>query len=259
MNATFGVFQGLNKTICTPLGVQSRSVLLAVVGQRLLLCNGKKREKKRPFFLLGGLFGKTAALPTAANLQRVLKERSPLFSLNPSMPLNELLPLIPRNGSPASQAAVWVVLMSMGNVPQGSPPVQPLPENTTLWEVQHFSHVCIIAVILLLDSFHPLLKEFVSLPAIAGPRISSIFFALSLKLILTAHVGEIFLVFENRSQRDIGGYNFLDAGPCTPNSFTLSAKNPEKFFLVGASWRFFFFKKIVPHPVTQHTYVQNYP
>lgn len=225
MNATFGVFQGLNKTICTPFGVQSRSVLLAVVGQTLLLCNGKKKEEKRPFFLLGGLFGKTAALPTAANLQRVLKEHSPLFSLNPSMPLNELLPLIPRNGSPAFQAAVWVVLMSMGNVPQGIPPVQPLPENTTLWEVQHFSHVCIIAVILLLDSFHPVLKEFVSLPAIVvqGYHPSfSLSLSLSLKLILTAHVGEIFLVFENRSQRDIGGYKFLDAGPCTPNFYPVS-------------------------------------
>lgn len=74
------------------------------------------KKKERPFFLLGGLFGKTAAVPTAANLQRVLKERSPLSSLNPSMPLNELLPLVPRNGSPASQAAVCVVLTSVGNV-----------------------------------------------------------------------------------------------------------------------------------------------
>lgn len=225
MNATFGVFQGLNKTICTPFGVQSRSVLLAVVGQRLLLCNGKKKKKrgKETVFPVRGAFGKTAALPTAANLQRVLKERSPLFSLNPSMPLNKLLPLIPRNGSPASQAAVWVVLMSMGNVPQGSPPVQPLPENTTLWEVQHFSHVCIIAVILLLDSFHPVLKEFVSLPAIVVRGYHPSFsLSLSLKLILTAHVGEIFLVFENRSQRDIGGYKFLDAGPCTPNFYPVS-------------------------------------
>lgn len=169
MNATFGVFQGLNKTICTPLEFKVGPCFWLWWGRGCSYAmekKKKKREEKRPFFLLGGLFGKTAALPTAANLQRVLKERSPLFSLNPSMPLNELLPLIPRNGSPASQAAVWVVLMSMGNVPQGSPPVQPLPENTTLWEVQHFSHVCIIAVILLLDSFHPLLKEFVSLPAI---------------------------------------------------------------------------------------------
>lgn len=77
----------------------------------------KKKRGKETVFPVRGAFGKTAALPTAANLQRVLKERSPLFSLNPSMPLNELLPLIPRNGSPASQAAVWVVLMSMGNVP----------------------------------------------------------------------------------------------------------------------------------------------
>ena len=59
-------------------------------------------EKKETVFLLGGLFGKTAALPTAASLQRPLKECSPLLSLNPSIPPNELLPLVFRNTSPAS-------------------------------------------------------------------------------------------------------------------------------------------------------------
>lgn len=60
----------------------------------------KKRERERgreTVFLLGGLFGKTAALPTAASLQKALKESSPLLSLNPSILPNELLPLVSGN------------------------------------------------------------------------------------------------------------------------------------------------------------------
>lgn len=92
----------------------------------------KKKKKRETVFLLGGVFGKTAALPTAASLQRALKERSPLLSLNSSIPPNELLPLAFRNASPASprpppsnrtaaKAALGVALGFMGNVQSRSP------------------------------------------------------------------------------------------------------------------------------------------
>lgn len=67
------------------------------------MCNGKKKkEKKETVFLFGGLFGKTAALPTAASLQRALKGCSPLLSLSPPISPNELLPLVLGSNSPAS-------------------------------------------------------------------------------------------------------------------------------------------------------------
>lgn len=99
MYATVRVFQALNKIICGFFPpVSSKQVLAFGCGVEVVLMQWKKKET---VFLLGGLFGKTAALPTAASLQKALKERSPLLSLNHSIPLNELLPLIFRNTSPA--------------------------------------------------------------------------------------------------------------------------------------------------------------
>lgn len=115
-------------------------------------------EKKETVFLLGGLFGKTAALPTTASLQRAFKECSPL-SLNPSILLNELLPLISKNTSPASpktttvqphccEAVVRVKLRSMGNVQWRSPESSHIYWKHALGTLtfQHLFQVFIISV-----------------------------------------------------------------------------------------------------------------
>lgn len=117
-------------------------------------------KKKETVFLLGGLFGKTAALPTAASLQRASKECSPLLSLNPSIPPNEQLPLVCRNISPASprprsfqphrrKAAVGVALGFMGNVQSRNPQsthTHSKQHSLGTLTSQHISHVFLISV-----------------------------------------------------------------------------------------------------------------
>lgn len=126
----------------------------------MLLCNGKKKT----VFLFGGLFfGKTAALPTAASLQRALKECSPLLSLSPPVSPNELLPLVLGSNSPASPrppssnhtaAELWSGLhsgswetFSQGalNPPAHTSSKQSAPGSLTF---RHFLHVFITAVTL---------------------------------------------------------------------------------------------------------------
>lgn len=123
------------------------------------MCNGKKET----VFLFRGLFGKTTALPTAASLQRALKECSPFLSLSPSISPNELLPLVLGSNSPASPrpppsnhtaAELWSGLHSCSwemfsqgalNPPAHTSSKQSTPGSLTF---QHFLHVFIISVTL---------------------------------------------------------------------------------------------------------------
>lgn len=66
-------------------------------------------------------------------------------------------------------------------------------------------HLCDLATRPLPADTKPV-KESTAPPASAGLWVSSLF----LRRILTAHVGEIFLVFENGSQLDIGGYKLFE-------------------------------------------------
>lgn len=153
------VCRALNKIIC---GFFSPSEFKA--GPRFRLwgrgCSCAMEKKKRLFSCWGGLFGKTAALPTAASLQRAL-ECSPLLSLSPSISPNKLLPLVLGSISPASPppppshhsaAELWSGLpsgswemFSQGalNPPTHMSSKQSAPGSLTF---QHFLHVFIISV-----------------------------------------------------------------------------------------------------------------
>lgn len=121
------------------------------------------QRKKKTVFLFGGLFGKTAALPTAASLQRALKECSPLLSLSPPVSPNELLPLVLGSNSPASPrppssnhtaAELWSGLHSgsweMFSQGALNPPAHTSSKQSALGSLtfQHFLHVFIMAVTL---------------------------------------------------------------------------------------------------------------
>lgn len=181
--------------------------------------------KKETVFLLGGLFGKTAALPTAASLQRPLKECSPLLSLNPSIPPNELLPLISRNTSPASPrpppsnhtaaSCGQGYAQVHGKCSIKEPSVHPHTLKTV-----HSGNFNLAA-------FFACLYHLFNLTAWPSSSKNLWLCLLSqgcgchpfLRRILTAHVAEIFLVYKNRSQFGIGGYKLLNSCPFTPKVY----------------------------------------
>ncbi len=166
-------------------------------------------------------------LPQPA-LQRALKKCSPLLSSNPSIPPNELLPLISRNTSPAS--------------------LRPPPSNHTAaklrsglcsgpWEM--FKEPLVLPHTLKTVHF----GNFNLSACLYHLRISTAWRSSSdknmwlcppsqgfecLRRNVTAHAGEIFLVLEGRSQFDIGGLKCLNSCPFTPSSIALSVNNPRQ-------------------------------
>lgn len=120
MYATVRVFQALNQMICgffSPCEFKAGPCFW--LWGRGCSC---AMEKKEAIFLLGGLLGKTAALPTAASLQRALKECSPLLKSFPAakQATSSQEHLTCRSPSNLT-AAVRVKLRSMGNVQSRSP------------------------------------------------------------------------------------------------------------------------------------------
>lgn len=154
------------------------------------------------------------------SLQRALKERSPL-SLNPSIPLNELLPLICRITSPASPrpppsnptAAKLRSGLCSGSremFSEGGFSLHTLTENSSFGNfnlsvfVKRLYHLCNPAP--WPSSGYKLCRGICCSVCHHRGRGCHPF----LRRILTAHVGEIFLVFESRSELDIRGYKFFE-------------------------------------------------
>lgn len=124
-------------------------------------CSCAMEKKKETVFLFGGLFGKTAALPTAASLQRGLKECSPLLSLTSSISPSERLPLVLGSNSPASPrpppsnraaAELWSgwhsgswEMFSQGAL---NPPAHTSSKQSTSgsFGFQRYLHVCVVSV-----------------------------------------------------------------------------------------------------------------
>lgn len=158
-----------------------------------------EKKKRDCFPVRGGFFGKTAALPTAASLQRAL-ECSPLLSLSSSISPNKLLPLVLGSISPASPrpppshhsaAELWSGLRSGSwemfsqgalNPPTHTSSKQSAPGSLTF---QHFLHVFIIC------------KDTTWLPS-SGKVKECVcqWRGVFSSHILTAHARQIFLIFE---------------------------------------------------------------
>lgn len=180
------------------------------------MCNGKK--KKGTVFLLGGLFGKTAALPTAAEPSKGFEGAltSPLLKPLPSLPTSYFLSYagtphlpLPDHQRPAAELRSGLASGPWETFYQGARSRQTRWKRCTLGTLtpQHlFFLPCLYGPG---DppphGRHP--SDRLRICASAGHS-QGCGCHPALRRILTAHVEEILVVFEGGSQFDTTGYKF---------------------------------------------------